>query len=240
MTGQRSLESLIVGVLGGLLAWGVGTLIGISWLPVTLATVGALNSLITGAMGMYTWHRAKGWLFFLLDSTWGLFGVALGLVLHIANTIKGSVGKKSAVSVTDMCRRTNRYVYEGGVGLRTGFALALGNVISNAGGTVGLRDESAKVAKRRQFVVAHEGVHVLQNRIFGPLYQLVYVGWMVLAALLGVIVWLVRDRKNLGQIIETMAYYNNPFEYWAYRNDDYWPPKGAHDRYAWGSGKDVV
>ena len=137
-----------------------------------------------------------------------------------------------------MCRRTNRYAYESGFGLRKGFTLALGNVISNAGGMVGLRGESERVAKRRQFVVAHEGVHVLQNRIFGPLYQVIYAGWMVVFGIVGFLVWLLRDRQDLARIVETMAYYNNPFEYWAYRNDHYWPPKGAHKRYAWGRSKE--
>ena len=156
----------------------------------------------------------------------------MALVLHILNHVGGD-----PVYVNDMCSRTNRHVYEGGIGLRRGFALALGNVISNAGGSVGLRGESERVAKRRKFVVAHEGVHVLQNRLFGPLYQAIYVGWMAVFAVIGVLIWLLRERKDLGQIIETLAYYNNPFEYWAYRNDKYWPPKGVHPTYAWGGGK---
>ena len=71
------------------------------------------------------------------------------------------------------------HIYQDGFGLRPDFALASGNVISNAGGKVGLRGESDLVVRRRRFVVAHEGVHVFQSRLFGPLYHAIYVAWMV-------------------------------------------------------------
>ena len=232
MDGKRAIEAVLVGSMGAGSAWLVLGIVDIRWLTVAGAVVGGLNGLISGAVGLYGWHRGKGWLFFVLDSTWGLLGNLLALVLHILNHVGGD-----PVYVNDTCSRTNRHVYEGGIGLRRGFALALGNVISNAGGSVGLRGESERVAKRRKFVVAHEGVHVLQNRLFGPLYQAIYVGWMAVFAVIGVLIWLLRERKDLGQIIETLAYYNNPFEYWAYRNDKYWPPKGVHPTYAWGGGK---
>ena len=234
MTGKGVAESVVeaglVGAMGAALGWWAVGLLTDSVAQVLGAIVGALNGVISGATGLYAWHRAKGWLFFVLDSTWGLIGNALALLLHAVNLVSGNPGY-----VSEMCVRTNRHVYEGGVGLRTGFALALGNVISNAGGAVGLRGESEKVIKRRKFVIAHEGVHVMQNRIFGPLYQLIYVGWMMLFGVIGFFIWLVRDRQELWQIVETMAYYNNPFEFWAYKNDRYWPPAGAHKRYAWGS-----
>ena len=39
----------------------------------------------------------------------------------------------------------------------------------------------------------------------------------------------------------TLAYYNNPFEYWAYRRDRYWPPAGADQSLAWkGDAQDVI
>ena len=38
------------------------------------AVVGGLNGLISGAVGLYGWHRGKGWLFFVLDSTWVCWG----------------------------------------------------------------------------------------------------------------------------------------------------------------------
>jgi hypothetical protein len=35
--------------------------------------------------------------------------------------------------------------------------------------------------------------------------------------------------------VETAAYYDNPFEYWAYRNDGRWEANGAHTALKWGS-----
>lgn len=229
---NRLAEALVVCVMGAALGWGALQLIATGWIPIVAAVIGGLNGFVSGAVRLYGWHEPKGWLFFFLDSTWGLFGILLALLLHAANRMTGDPGY-----VADMGLRTNRHVYEGGWGVRREFALALGNVISNAGGSVGLRQESDRVAKRRSFVVAHEGVHVLQNRLFGPVYQLVYGAWMAVFAVIGVGVWLVREHKDLGKVIETLAYYNNPFEYWAYRNDKYWPPKGAHPRYVWGGAK---
>ena len=216
--------------MGVALGWMAGSVLPWDWVAVVAAIVAGANGAVSGWVGLYGWHEGKGWLFFVLDSTWGLFGTALGVVLHLVNVVRGSY-------VGDMSRRTNRHVYEAGIGLRKEFALALGNVISNAGGKVGLRGETQRVSNRRRFVVRHEGLHVLQNRLFGPIYQLVYVAWMVVFAVVGIVIWLVRERRHLGSIVETLAYYNNPFEYWAYRNDRYWPPKGVHPRYAWGGPK---
>ena len=134
-----------------------------------------------------------------------------------------------------MSRRANRHVYEGGYSVRPGFALAIGNVVSGGGGTAGLRGDSARVVRRRRLIDVHEGTHLFQNRLLGPLYSLGYLGWMASAAVVGLLVGLAKDRRHLWSIIETLAYYDNPFEYWAYRNDDYWPPYGARRGYTWGS-----
>ncbi len=235
MDWKRVVEAVLVAAMGASLGWFALGLFGSTWLAVTGAVVAGLNGAIAGAVGLYSWHQSKGWLFFVLDSTWGLFGILLAVVIHMVNVFLGRGGY-----VVDMCCRTNRHVYETGLGLRKDFAFSQGNVISNAGGSVGLRGESEKVAKRRKFVVAHEGVHVLQNRIFGPLFQAIYLGWIVAFFLVGVGLWLARERKDFGKIIETMTYYNNPFEYWAYNNDDYWPPRGAHPKYVWRGGKPKV
>jgi hypothetical protein len=72
----------------------------------------------------------------------------------------------------------------------------------------------------------HESLHILQNRIFGPLFQTVYVGWMIGAFIVGSIFWLFHTDHDYGSIIETAAYYDNPWEYWAYSNQHYWPPTG--------------
>ena len=55
---------------------------------------------------------------------------------------------------------------------------------------------------------------------------------LVGAGTIGVVVALVR-RREFGSTIATFAYFDNPFEYWAYRNDKYWPPSDAHPSFVW-------
>ena len=199
-----------------------------SALPRTGAAVAGLNGLVSGAVGIYSWRRVQGWLCFLLDSTWGLVGVLAGLALHLANRFH-----RNPAYLLEMSRRSNRHVYEGGFSARAGFVLALGNVVSAGGGTVGLRGDSPMAVRRRRLVDVHEGTHLLQNRLLGPLYTSVYLGWMLVAGAAGLVVGMLTDRRSLWRVVETFAYYNNPFEYWAYRKDRYWPPHGAHPRYVW-------
>lgn len=226
------MEAIAVGVAGAGLAWLlIATL---RWIPAPLAgaATGAagLNGAISGAKGIYQWRRPHGWVCWALDSTWGLISVAGGVVLHLVNAAYPS-------SYFDgMSRRTNQHVYEGGFTFRSRFAITFGNVVSAAGGDAGLRGESPPVMRRRQLVEAHEGTHVLQNRLFGPLYVLGYGAWLILAGAAGLVVGLVLDRSNWHSVVETFAYYNNPFEYWAYRKDGYWPPRGAHPRFVWNAG----
>ena len=228
----RTVEGLVTGAAGAALAWIV--LLPFEAFPASLAVVGAvaagLNGLISGVAGAYGWRGFRGWLCFVLDSTWGLIGVTMGVLLHAANALHPTPDY-----VVGMSRRANRHVYEGGFSARPGFALALGNVVSGGGGRSGLRGDTPRAARRRRLVEVHEGAHLFQNRLFGPVCLPAYAGWMVLAGGAGLVVWLVKERKHLWPILETFSYYNNPFEYWAYRKDDYWPPRGAHPRYVWGA-----
>ena len=231
-TMARTGEGLVAGALGAGLAWAVLSPFG-TWTPGLVAAgavVGGLNGLVSGVAGIYEWRLVRGWLCFVLDSTWALPGVAAGVLLHAANVLHPNPSY-----VAGMSRRVNRHVYEGGYSARPGFALALGNVVSGAGGSVGLRGDSERVVRRRKLVEVHESAHLFQNRLLGPLYTLGYLAWMAAAGGVGLFVSLARDRKHLWSVIETFAYYDNPFEYWAYRKDDYWPPVGAHPRYVWGS-----
>lgn len=226
------LEGLATGAVGAGLGW--AALSPLEFLTAGSAfagsAIGGLNGLISGAAGTYAWRGVRGWLSFLMDSTWGMPGTASGLALHLANVVHPDPSY-----VVDMSSRSNRHVYERGFSMRPGFALALGNVVSGAGGSAGLRGESGRAVRRRKLVDVHEGTHLFQNRLLGPFYPFVYLGWMGIAALVGLVVSLVGERKHVWRVVETFAYYNNPFEYWAYRKDDYWPPIGAHPRYAWGA-----
>ena len=117
-----------------------------------------------------------------------------------------------------MSFRQNRHVHGRGFQPRKGFATTLGNVINGAGDT--------GRARRAKLVTDHEDVHVWQARWFGPAFPVLYIGWMVGGALAGAIVWVVARRgETFGRVVESCAYYLNPFEYWAYSRDDHWPPR---------------
>ena len=220
----RPAEAIAVGTICGALAAVTGGLIG---LAVPAGVVGAVNGVVSGWLGIYDLGRPQGWVALILDSTWGVVGIGLGLVLHGVNLFMPRSGYEPELS-----RRQDRHVYAGGAALKPGFALTLGNVVSNGGGRAGLRGESEAVARRRRFVIAHEGLHIWQNRWFGPSYQGIYLLWLVTGAVIGTLVWPVA-KGRWWSAVETVAYYDNPFEYWAYRHDGYWPPRGIHPRLGW-------
>jgi hypothetical protein len=46
--------------------------------------------------------------------------------------------------------------------------------------------------------------------------------------------WVVgRGRRPYGKLVETCAYYLNPFEWWAYSRDAHWPPAGKLAEVGW-------
>ncbi|MFH1329197.1 MAG: hypothetical protein ABIJ48_00845 [Actinomycetota bacterium] len=173
---------------------------------------------------MYDWRSAKGWFAFAGDSTWGLLGTTLGNVLNLANVVQRGTGYRP-----DFSRRQNRHVFERGACMRRGFALTLGNVISNAS-----TGRETLVAERRPFIDRHEGLHVWHNRIFGPIYQAVYVVWFTGGALVGAATWaLKREKPKMKRLVETAAYYDNPFEFWAYKRDEHWESNSADPTLKW-------
>ena len=208
-----ALETGLTTAAGAWLGWTIAGPLG--------AFMGGMNGLISGVHGIYDWGSASGWFSFLSDSTWGLIGTSLGNIVHVINLFSPSANYRE-----DLSHRQNRHVYEGGMALKSDFAFTMGNVISNAnqgGGSV-----------NTSFIANHEELHVWQNRFFGPLFQAGYVAWAVGGLIVGSVVWLFNTDQNYGSMIETAVYYDNPFEYWAYNNDNNWPPKGANPVIAWG------
>jgi RHS repeat-associated protein len=202
--------------LGGITGFLVGGPVGF----VVGAAMGGMNGLIGGMMNIYDWGDWRGWAAFLSDSTWGLVGTTLGNVVHIVNLFWPNSNYNYSLSA-----RQNRHVYEGGMYVKNGFAFAMGNVISNAaqnGAGVNL-----------SFLANHEELHIWQSRIFGPLFQTTYVVWAVGGFIVANIVWLTDTSQDWGSLVETAAYYDNPFEYWAYKNDNNWPPAGADPALTW-------
>ena len=108
-------------------------------------------------------------------------------------------------------------VYRGGIGL-PGFVTTMGNVTTHLGTGPGATD----------VLINHEQVPVWQSRIFGPLFQTSYVGWAAGGAIVGTGYWLLHPTQNWFSLVETAAYYDNPWEVWAYSNDHNWPPSGAN------------
>jgi hypothetical protein len=213
-------EAILVALGGGALGWSLGRLLHPA-VGVAIGSVALLNGLIGGWRGTYAWRRRDGWIAFVFDSTWAAPPVALGLLAHL-----GAVVLRHAGPVPELGHRQNRHVYRGGVALKPGFAFTIGNVISGAGNVDSVR--------RRRLITDHEDVHIWQSRWFGPLYPLIYVVWAGCGAIVGVGVWTLRHRSEpLAKVVESCAYYANPFEWWAYSRDDLWPPPGKVHGIGW-------
>jgi len=214
-------EGAVTAIAGGALAALCG-----AWLDlaVPFAVVGALNGLIGGWRGIYRWRSVSGPVAFVLDSTWGLPMTLGALVAHaVAATQRGRGGY-----VAELSERRNRYVYVGGLRVRRGFLMTVGNVINGAGERVHTSD------RRRRVVTDHEDVHVWQARWWGPLFPPLYLGWTVVGTVVGAALWVLRGRRApLGKLVETCAYYMNPFEWWAYSRDGFWPPKSKVEGVGW-------
>jgi hypothetical protein len=205
----RLVEAGAAAVAGAALAGLVGSRIGLGR---QLAVVGLLNGAISGWRGIYEWRRPRGIGAFVLDSTWGLASTAGALGSHGIAVIRGRPGYAAHLS-----HRENRHVYERGFQPRARFLITVGNVVSGAGDT--------STERRQRLVRHHEDEHVWQARWLGPLYPPLYAGWMAAGGLAGAGVWLARGRREpLTKVVETCAYYLNPFEWWAYSRDGNWPP----------------
>lgn len=187
--------------------------------------VAAASGWLAGWRGSYDWQRPSGLAAFVLDSSWALTGTSSGLALAGVQRAMPGSGYRS-----DLSRRSNRQVYAAGLHFDRDFALTAGQVVSNAAGQVGL--DGAAGARRLRFIARHEEMHIWQQRAFGPIYPLVYGGWIIGGAVIGAVLSL-RRGGELRRSVMTLAYYDNPFEYWAYRNDRYWPPRGADPSLAW-------
>lgn len=219
----RLVETGLTTVAGAALGGTVGLLGGMP-LAVAAGISAGLNGAFGGHRRVYDWRSAKGRFAFLTDSTWGLLGTAMGNVLNLANLAGRRAGYRP-----DFSERQNRHVFERGACLKRRFAFTHGNVISNAA-----TGRESLVEERRPFIDRHEGLHIWQNRIFGPLYQAIYVAWFVGGALVGAVTWAVkREKPKLQRLVETAAYYDNPFEFWAYKRDEHWETNSADPTLKW-------
>ena len=218
MTSRPLVEAAAAAASGAALAGSVGALVGLGW---PAAVAGGLNGAISGRRGIYDWRSAQGVGAFVLDSTWAITTTAAGLVAHGFAAVRGDAAYSAELS-----ERSNRHVYGRGFQPRKGFAVTLGNVVNGAGDVANPR--------RAKLVTDHEDVHVWQARLFGPAYPVLYLGWMVGGGAAGALVWATARRdQRLSKVVESCAYYLNPFEWWAYSRDDHWPPSGKIDQLGW-------
>jgi hypothetical protein len=157
------------------------------------AVIGAFRGMYDGMWSIATWPG--GGPAFILDVTWGLSGTTNGVVLQSLNVPVGEHGCD---------HRSGCHRYVNGVKFKEGFAVTMGSVMSN------MRDRGPEHELFR-----HERTHVWQNRLFGPIYTLTYVGWMVVLALPGAIAGLISG-EGAAAGAEQWGYYNNPWEAWAY------------------------
>ena len=190
-------------------------------LAVPFGVVGAANGVITGWRQVYDWGCTNGLLAFTLDSTWSIPMTAAGL----ASQALGIVRRRPEYDAS-LSRRSNRQVFRRGFVPRRGFVITVGNVVSGAGDT--------SVPRRRRLIADHEDVHVWQARWFGPLYPILYGAWMVVGGAAGMVLWATRRRSDgFAEVVESCAYYLNPFEWWAYSRDGHWPPSGKVRGLGW-------
>jgi hypothetical protein len=181
------------------------------------AAINNLNLRIGGETSIYNLRDPRGWAALLLDYTWGFPGTALGYGVRLINQFEPTAVYDPALS-----ELVGWHVFHGGIGL-PGFTTTMGNVTTHLGYGPSAND----------VLVNHEGVHVWQSRIFGPLFQTSYAGWMVGGFFVGTGYWFLHPNENWFSLVETAAYYDNPWEVWAYVNDHNWPPPGANPALLW-------
>lgn len=203
---------------GASIAGVVGSLVGLA-LPA--AAIGCANGALSGNKQTYHWSSRRGCIAFVLDSSWSLLNTGAGLVSHLANALHGTPEYVPALS-----RRQNRHVYAKGRTPRPGFAVTMGNVVSGAGAN----DSPSRTA----LVTDHEDVHIWQARWLGPVYPVLYVGWSALGGIAGFVLWVKGHREQpMTKVVETVSYYMNPLEWWAYSRHGHWPPSGMLDGLGW-------
>ncbi|HEY6231056.1 MAG TPA: hypothetical protein VIW64_07325 [Pyrinomonadaceae bacterium] len=153
--------------------------------------VGAFTGMMNGLWQIHDW-KGIGWLAFPLDVTWGLAGATTGSLLHLINFAWAGHADET---------RYDAHRYLSGMRFKGRFALTQGPVMSNLQDGPGIP------------LYHHERTHVWQNRCFGPLFSLTYLGWMVLWVVPGGVAAIATQD---AEAIQSWCYYNNPWETWAY------------------------
>ena len=182
------------------------------------AIVSGSNGIISGQRQTYQWQSLLGWLAFFADSTWAIIGTAFTLLLLLLGSRSRTALYQRAYS-----RRQNRWIYEGGFGLG-GISQTFG-LLARITPRQLIPAEMGDPEVVFRAAVQHETLHIWQNRLFGPVLYGSYLLWLPFGALLGCLLGFFVKQPLLLSMWD-MAYYNNPWETWAWRW--YGPPKGMH------------
>lgn len=160
----------------------------VTWL---FTAVAVMDALFVATHSSYHW--GVGWLLVPINASWGALGNLMGLVHHL---VSWNLFKDQGGIEQDNQKFYTRY--KDGIRLRftPAFAFTQAAVMT-----------SPPVEK-------HESQHVLQHFIFGPIFTVSYLLWMIPASIIGLVVGLIMGKGING--VEAWAYYNNPWEIWAY------------------------
>ncbi len=199
-------------------AAGAAGLTGASGTGAAGAVINDLKQFLNAELGIYDFSTPRGWAAFLLDYTWGLPDTAVGYGVQLINLFEPNAGYDPVLS-----KQVGSIVFRGGISLQPGFATTFGNVTTNLGYGPAADD----------LMQNHEELHVWQNRIFGPLYWGSYGAWSVGGVIVGTGYWLLHPNLNWYSLVQTAAYYDNPWEVWAYANDHLWPPPWVNPVLLW-------
>ena len=186
---------LVPGLVDTIAYWATGETVTSPDFLIWMGTaVGSFTGLMNGLWRIHDW-KGLGYLAFPLDVTWGLAGAMTGSLLHIINFAWAGHGPETR-------REAHRYL--SGFRLKsnpTPFAFTQGPVMSSLKDGPGIP------------LYHHERTHVWQNRAFGPLFTLTYLGWMALWIIpAGIAAIVTKD----AEAIDAWCYFNNPWETWAY------------------------
>lgn len=182
----------LVALVGALLGGPVGLLIG---LAVGLV-LGAVYGWAITAAKAYDYGSPGGIVAFVVDHSWSALNTLVGALFLAGNVVFGNRLDKTF---------TNRNVVGLQRGVFPGFATTIGTV--QAGTGMGIDD--------------HEAVHVMQARIFGPMYMPLVIGNYILATVLPY--WLLYHDRTARPITGLITYFKRGVyphtwnEEWAYK-----------------------
>ncbi len=193
-TATNALGGFVIGFLSGGLTGGVlGGMAG--------AFTGMIHGFTMAEAHSYDWSSLSGWAGFLVDNTWGLPNSMVGSLFATANIMGGNPIDKTNSRNSGALMFENEWF--------SGYATTLGNVIV---GTKGLAHD----------VLEHELAHVLQARIFGPLFYPTMIAHYAINTLLPYW-WFYHNKRypntpirNFGEYFSRGVYPHTWAEEWGY------------------------